>query len=78
MSEDIAEMIKKMVDLLIIKYSDFRSFLDRWSAVYEILAGTHPSIPLDTPMMTHLQIRNRCAIGDQFINHLAFMLDGGF
>jgi predicted nucleotidyltransferase len=54
------------IDLLIVKNTSDR-FIDRWSKVHEILTGTHPSIPLDTIILTPNELSKRLAIGDQFI-----------
>ncbi|MFI5344076.1 MAG: nucleotidyltransferase domain-containing protein [Chlamydiales bacterium] len=54
------------IDLLIIKETEER-FLDRWCTVGSILAGSHPSIPVDTLVLTPEEINKRLSIGDQFI-----------
>lgn len=54
------------IDLLIIKETDER-FIDRWCTVGDILAGSHPSIPVDTIVLTPKEVSSRVSIGDQFI-----------
>lgn len=54
------------IDLLIIKETSDR-FLDRWVTVQRILTGTHRSLPVETLVMTPLEIESRRAVGDQFI-----------
>lgn len=54
------------IDLLIIKETGER-FLDRWCTVGSILAGSHPSIPVDTLVLTPEEIDLRLSVGDQFI-----------
>ncbi len=54
------------VDLLIIKETSQR-FIDRWVTVHRILTGTHPSLPLETLVLTPQEIARRLAVGDQFI-----------
>lgn len=54
------------IDLLIIKETEER-FLDRWCTVGSILAGSHPSIPVDTLVLTPEEINLRLSVGDQFI-----------
>jgi len=61
------------VDLLIIKETSQR-FIDRWVTVRRILTGTHPSLPLETLVLTPEEIARRLAVGDQFI---AEILDKG-
>jgi predicted nucleotidyltransferase len=57
------------IDLLIIKDTQER-FIDRWSTVGNILAGTHPSIPVDTLVLTPQELEKRLSIGDQFIEEI--------
>lgn len=57
------------IDLLIIKETQ-ENFIDRWCAVGKILAGTHPSIPVDTIVLTFQEIEKRLFKGDQFINDI--------
>lgn len=57
------------IDLLIVKKTSDR-FLDRWSTVHAILSGTHPSIPLDTLILTPTELKKRLEIGDQFISDI--------
>lgn len=54
------------IDLLIIKDTEER-FIDRWCTVGTILAGSHPSIPVDTIVLTPQEISLRVSVGDQFI-----------
>lgn len=54
------------IDLLIIKETK-DSFIERWTTVGSILAGAHPSIPVDTLVLTPKEIKKRISIGDQFI-----------
>lgn len=54
------------IDLLIIK-DTHESFIDRWSTVGNILEGTHPSIPVDTLVLTPKELEKRILMGDQFI-----------
>ena len=61
------------IDLLIIKETPQR-FIDRWVTVHSLLTGTHPSLPLETLVLTPEEIAGRLAIGDQFI---AEILDKG-
>lgn len=61
------------LDLLIVKETSQR-FIDRWVTVRRILTGTHPSLPLETLVLTPEEIARRLAIGDQFI---AEILDNG-
>jgi predicted nucleotidyltransferase len=57
------------IDLLIIKQTRER-FLDRWAHVHEVLNGTHPSIPLEPLVLTPQEVRDRLAVGDQFIQEI--------
>lgn len=57
------------IDLLIIKDTSER-FIDRWCTVGQILAGTHPSIPVDTLILTSKEVEDRLSIGDQFISEI--------
>lgn len=57
------------IDLLLIKDTDER-FIDRWCNVGTILAGTHPSIPVDTLILTPHEIESRLSKGDQFITEI--------
>ena len=54
------------IDLLIIKETQ-ESFIDRWYTVGSILVGTHPSIPVDTLVLTPEELKKRVSMGDQFI-----------
>lgn len=57
------------IDLLIIKETSER-FIDRWVMVQRILTGTHRSLPVETLVLTPEEIKNRLAIGDQFIEQI--------
>ena len=57
------------IDILIIKETSER-FIDRWVTVQRILTGLHPSIPVETLVLTPHEIRTRLAIGDQFIKEI--------
>jgi predicted nucleotidyltransferase len=57
------------VDLLIIKETEER-FIDRWVTVQRILTGTHPSLPVETLVLTPGEIEKRMAIGDQFVEEI--------
>ena len=61
------------IDLLIVKETSQR-FIDRWVTVHRILTGTHPSLPLETLVLTPRELARRLALGDQFI---AEILDKG-
>jgi len=54
------------IDLLIIKETTER-FIDRWVTVQQILTGTHPSILVETLVLTPQEMERRLAIGDQFV-----------
>ncbi len=57
------------IDLLIIKETTER-FIDRWVTVQQILTGTHPSIPVETLVLTPREMEKRLAIGDQFVEEI--------
>ncbi|GAI96927.1 unnamed protein product [marine sediment metagenome] len=57
------------IDLLIIKNTSER-FIDRWVTVQQILTGTHPSIPVETLVLTPQEMEKRLAIGDQFVEEI--------
>jgi predicted nucleotidyltransferase len=57
------------IDLLIIKETSER-FIDRWVTVQRILTGLHPSVPVETLVLTPQEIQARLAIGDQFIKEI--------
>lgn len=57
------------IDLLIIKETTER-FIDRWVTVQHILTGTHPSIPVETLVLTPQEMEKRLAIGDQFVEEI--------
>ena len=61
------------IDLLIVKETSQR-FIARWVTVHRILTGTHPSLPLETLVLTPRELARRLALGDQFI---AEILDKG-
>lgn len=54
------------IDLLIIKETQ-ESFIDRWTTVGNILAEAHPSIPVDTLLLTPQEVNKQVTMGDQFI-----------
>jgi len=54
------------IDLLIIKDTSER-FIDRWVTVQRILTGAHRFLPVETLVLSPLEIENRLAVGDQFI-----------
>lgn len=57
------------IDLLIVKETSER-FIDRWVTVQRILTGTHPSVPVETLVLTPEEIESRLAAGDQFIEEI--------
>ncbi len=57
------------IDLLIIKETTER-FIDRWVTVQQILTGTHPSIPVETLVLTPQEMEKRLSIGDQFVEEI--------
>lgn len=57
------------IDLLIIKDTSDR-FIDRWVTVQRIITGLHPSIPVETLVLTPKEIETRLDIGDQFIKEI--------
>lgn len=57
------------IDLLIIKETKER-FIDRWVTVQHILTGLHPSIPVETLVLTPQEIKTRLDIGDQVIEEI--------
>ncbi len=57
------------IDLFIIK-DTMERFIDRWCEVHDILSGTHPSIPIDTLVLTPSELEKRLATGDQFIANI--------
>lgn len=54
------------IDLLIVKDTSER-FLDRWSTVQQLLTGLHPSIPVETIVLTPDEIATRMESGDAFL-----------
>ena len=57
------------IDFLIIKETSER-FIDRWVTVQRIITGLHPSIPVETLVLTPQEIKARLAIGDQFVREI--------
>jgi predicted nucleotidyltransferase len=57
------------IDLLIIKETSER-FIDRWVTVQRIITGLHPSIPVETLVLTPQELKARITIGDQFIKEI--------
>jgi len=54
------------IDLLIVKDTSER-FLDRWTKVQELLTGLHPSIPVETIVLTPAEVESRIESGDAFL-----------
>ena len=54
------------IDLLIIKQTSER-LIDRWTTVRRILSDPHRTVPLETLVLTPDELKQRLAIGDQFI-----------
>ena len=61
--------IESDIDLLIIKETKER-FLDRWMKVRSILADPNRKIPVETIVITPIELENRLKIGDQFFNEI--------
>jgi len=57
------------IDLLIIKDTG-GSFVDRWVEVRRILSGTHPSVPLDTLVITRSELKRELEKGNQFLREI--------
>ena len=57
------------IDLLIVKETKER-FIDRWVTVQKLLTGVHGTHPVDTLVLTPLEIEGRLAAGDQFIHEI--------
>ena len=57
------------IDLLIIKDTKAR-FLDRWMAVRKILADPKRTIPIETIIITPVELEKRLEIGDQFFEEI--------
>lgn len=55
------------IDLLIVKETSER-FLDRWTTVQQLLTGLHPSIPVETIVLTPAEVENRIESGDAFLH----------
>lgn len=55
------------IDLLIVKDTSER-FLDRWTTVQQLLTGLHPSIPLETIVLTPTEFQRRVEAGDAFLH----------
>ena len=58
------------IDLLIIKDTDERRFIDRWVTVHRILSDPTRTIGLDTIVLTPHEVTDRQAVGDQFIEQI--------
>lgn len=54
------------IDLLIIKDTPER-FLDRWTTVQRLLTGLHPSLPVETLVLTPREFQQRIEAGDAFL-----------
>ena len=57
------------IDLLIVKETEER-FIDRWKTVRRILTDPRRKTPLDTLIMTPLELDHRLAVGDRFIQEI--------
>ena len=57
------------LDLLIIKKTSER-FIDRWISVRQIVSDPHSSIPFEPIVLTPEELKERLAIGDQFIERI--------
>jgi len=57
------------LDLLIIKKTSER-FINRWISVRQIVANPDRSIPIDPIVLTPEELKERLAIGDQFIEEI--------
>lgn len=55
------------IDLLIVKETSER-FLDRWTTVQQLLTGLHPSIPVETIVLTPDEVESRMESGDTFLH----------
>lgn len=54
------------LDLLIIKNTSKR-FIERWTEVRRILSDPDRTFPLETFVLTPQEVKNRLAVGDQFV-----------
>lgn len=57
------------LDLLIIKKTSKR-FIDRWTTVRKIMSDPKRSIPFEPLVLTPQEVKERLAIGDQFIEEI--------
>ena len=57
------------LDLLIIKKTSER-FIDRWTNVRKIVSDPKRSIPFEPLVLTPEEVKERLAIGDQFIEEI--------
>ena len=57
------------LDLLIIKKTSER-FIDRWTNVRKIVSDPNRSIPFEPLVLTPQEVKERLAIGDQFIEEI--------
>ena len=57
------------LDLLIIKKTSER-FIDRWVSVRQIVSDPDSSIPFEPIVLTPKELKERLAIGDQFIEEI--------
>jgi len=57
------------LDLLIIKKTSER-FIDRWTNVRKIVSDPKRSIPFEPLVLTPQEVKERLAIGDQFIEEI--------
>jgi predicted nucleotidyltransferase len=57
------------LDLLIIKKTAER-FIDRWTSVRKIVSDPNRSIPFEPLVLTPQEVKERLAIGDQFIEEI--------
>lgn len=57
------------LDLLIIKRTSER-FIDRWISVRQIVSDPDSSIPFEPIVLTPKELKERLAIGDQFIEEI--------
>jgi predicted nucleotidyltransferase len=59
------------LDLLIIKKTSER-FIDRWTNVRKIVSDPKRSIPFEPLVLTPQEVKERLAIGDQFIEEIIY------
>ncbi len=57
------------LDLLIVKDTKDR-FIDRWKSVRKILSDPTRKIPIETIIITPVELQNRLEIGDQFFKSI--------